>query len=301
MSRTNGILGLYTETSLHPGTGQNVGSIDLPVRREKHTRFPFIPSSSLKGAFRNVEYSEDYKEILFGAELGSAKHFAGALSVSDARLLLFPVRSIRYGFVWVTTPFVLHRLSRDLRLLGLDAPEFFTSEVVNGTAIVGEKLASKDSIILEDMMLTTKTDDHLSDIAKKVGSLCLKGEANKPMLDLLLEKLVIVSMNDFVHLVQYGTEVVARNQLNESKISKNLWYVELIPRDSVFYVVVSAEDSMHAENHSSADLFSTFKAAFDSKYVQIGGHETLGQGWCLSTVNSEDDLITFLGESSREE
>lgn len=36
------ILGLFSETSLHPGMGQIVGVVDLPVARERTTGYPVI-------------------------------------------------------------------------------------------------------------------------------------------------------------------------------------------------------------------------------------------------------------------
>ena len=52
MSENNAILGLLAETSIHAGTGQTVGAIDLPIQREKHTNWPCIYGSAMKGALR---------------------------------------------------------------------------------------------------------------------------------------------------------------------------------------------------------------------------------------------------------
>ncbi len=45
------ILYLFTRTPLHVGAGASVGAIDQPVQRERHTGFPIVPGSSLKGSF----------------------------------------------------------------------------------------------------------------------------------------------------------------------------------------------------------------------------------------------------------
>ncbi|HPO37048.1 MAG TPA: RAMP superfamily CRISPR-associated protein, partial [Kiritimatiellia bacterium] len=42
------ILTIFTRTPLHVGAGSSVGAIDQPVIRERHTRFPVIPGSSIK-------------------------------------------------------------------------------------------------------------------------------------------------------------------------------------------------------------------------------------------------------------
>ncbi|MDA1278093.1 MAG: RAMP superfamily CRISPR-associated protein [Verrucomicrobia bacterium] len=42
---------LFTRTPLHIGAGASVGAIDQPIQRERHTGFPIIPATGLKGSF----------------------------------------------------------------------------------------------------------------------------------------------------------------------------------------------------------------------------------------------------------
>jgi hypothetical protein len=67
-----------------------------------------VRGPSFKGALRQAaqEAGQNGKELLwlFGPETSNASAFGGAVSVGDARLLLFPMRS----------PFALERLRRDL-------------------------------------------------------------------------------------------------------------------------------------------------------------------------------------------
>lgn len=106
------MLGMLAETFIHPGQGQSVGAIDLPVAREAATDYPFIAGSSLKGAMRAVfEHKNSTEEAnkLFGKQDN-----AGNLLVSDARLLLLPVRSLTSAYKWLTCPHLLERLQRDM-------------------------------------------------------------------------------------------------------------------------------------------------------------------------------------------
>jgi CRISPR type III-B/RAMP module RAMP protein Cmr4 len=48
------ILMILTRTPLHIGAGSSVGAIDQPIVRERHTGFPVIPASSLKGTFADA-------------------------------------------------------------------------------------------------------------------------------------------------------------------------------------------------------------------------------------------------------
>ncbi|MBZ0181538.1 MAG: type III-B CRISPR module RAMP protein Cmr4 [Melioribacteraceae bacterium] len=53
---------IRTISSLHAGSGNDLGIIDLPIQREKHTSFPKIESSSLKGALREAFETKGQKD-----------------------------------------------------------------------------------------------------------------------------------------------------------------------------------------------------------------------------------------------
>ena len=53
---------ILTRTPLHVGAGSSVGAVDQPVQRERHTGFPIIPGSSIKGVMtrhRRVTYHSE--------------------------------------------------------------------------------------------------------------------------------------------------------------------------------------------------------------------------------------------------
>ena len=125
------LLFLHAQTPVHPGTGTALDVIDLPVQRERHTRWPTVPGSSLKGILRAVcragsDGTDDLWLAAFGPETIDADKHAGALAVTDARVLAFPVRSLCGVFAWVTCPAVLGRLRRDVQLAGGDDGIFAT-------------------------------------------------------------------------------------------------------------------------------------------------------------------------------
>ena len=100
---------LYSISSVHVGSGSELGVVDLPIQRERHTGYPKIDSSSLKGAiraaFRRREIHLDKLVIAFGSEPGEDRDGkpAAAVGFADARILLFPVRSPQ-GIRLVTCP-----------------------------------------------------------------------------------------------------------------------------------------------------------------------------------------------------
>src|SRR5690625_157993 len=113
------IIFMYAETGVHVGGGDSVGAIDLAIAREKYTDFPFIPSSGVKGAIRsffdNSTKDKENIEVIFGPEINGSEH-AGAAIFTDARILLFPVRSLKGVFTWITCPLVIERFNRVLRI-----------------------------------------------------------------------------------------------------------------------------------------------------------------------------------------
>ena len=129
---TTKILTIFTRTPLHVGAGSSVGAIDQPIVRERHTRFPVIPGSSIKGVMadlwtENLDRKEEKKDDqtivsyvrspnteltwLFGEEDAKAAA-AGALLFGEGKLLAFPVRSAKGGVAWATSPLVILRAIR---------------------------------------------------------------------------------------------------------------------------------------------------------------------------------------------
>src|SRR5947209_1340089 len=48
------LLGIHALTSLHAGTGTALGVIDLAIQRERHTGWPMVAGSALKGILRDA-------------------------------------------------------------------------------------------------------------------------------------------------------------------------------------------------------------------------------------------------------
>jgi len=134
---------IITETPLHPGSGSELGIVDLPIQRERHTDYPKIEGSGLKGSLReamevsnkememnsqkkirskdkikykDVEKETDYISLVFGPEEGN--EHAGSITFTDARILLFPIKALKGVFGWVTCPAVLERFKEDLIITG---------------------------------------------------------------------------------------------------------------------------------------------------------------------------------------
>ena len=270
------IIGMLAETAVHPGAGRSTGFVDLPVARESITEYPVIVGSSLKGALKDrarekwpgkKAEKEDEKvqspevEKAFGKQDG-----AGNLVVSDARLLLLPVRSLTGQYKWATCPYLLERLERDIQRSGyaakLKIPKL-DKKPKTGTA----QSEGTGKIFLEEreFQIDGKVD---STVIQSISQLM----PNKASADRLVGQLIVLNDDDFKWFASYGLPINARNVLNEdTKTSLNLWYEETLPLDCLFYTLFLER------GEGAIDLVKTLVK--ELPYLQVGGNETVGQGW----------------------
>lgn len=259
----NMILGLLAETSLHPGTEQSTGAVDLPVAREASTGYPVIVGSSLKGALRDAARQKglENRKIIFGEQDG-----AGGISVTDARLLLLPVRSLTGHFKLVTCPYILERFKRDMALAGHSA-SFGIPAPQKEHAVTNDKA---ENLFLEEISFKVQGED-LTAVAAATADLVQHQETK----DRLQRQITVLTDDEFSYFANYGLQVNARNQLDkDTKASKNLWYEETLPPDSIFYSLLLARPGKE-------EFLDDIKGLFAGRpYLQIGGNESVGQGWC---------------------
>jgi CRISPR-associated protein Cmr4 len=329
---TGGLLGLHALTALHPGSGAAIGTVDLPVQRERHTHWPNIAGSALKGILRDAcreqiknRWDDDPEEelkagkgkrrrekadnhddvtLLFGPPKERASEHAGAVSVTDARLLAYPVRSLKGVFAWITCPAVIDRLSRDVSLLQdqLDEklPEIKLTTLREAKpfhAYVPLKcpcLIGSDKLMLEEYELTKIEGDPTPLGTWITNNLFPKGEHYQATRKRFLEQFVIVQDDDFTHFVRYATEVTARIGLNyETKTVRDgaLFYQEFLPTETVFYSLVLL-NSARAKNKvdDSKDLRTKLKTVLTNgpRVLQIGGDETTGKGYCSTRFSYKE-------------
>ena len=97
------------------------------------------------------------------------------------------------------------------------------------------------------------------------------------------ERIAVLDDDDFAWFVRYGLCIQARNVLDDdgSKRSRNLWYEETLPPDTVMYALVMGR---------SDGVLETLDTLFPETdpYLQVGGNETVGQGWFAVHVRRGD-------------
>lgn len=321
MARSRGILlGMLAETSLHPGAGQAADVVDLPVSREGATGLPQIPETGLKGALKqwarehndaaDVDKKLKISRLFGGAEAdgggesnsegkagesggqsnGADKYVgAGELMISTARLLCLPVRRLDGPYAWVTCPYLLERLSRDSRRCGYPLnPEIDQAAVTPGPGDP-PKLLMKDApdapIYLEEYVFQPEKLTKPEDLKRAVSPLIGAGDG---IATRLLDQIAVMADVEFAWFAKYALPVDARNTLDDAKMSQNLWYEETLPPDSLFYSVVLPRAVAAREADEAGRRRKAFKDALTGDgYLQVGGNETVGQGWVQLAVRGD--------------
>jgi CRISPR-associated protein Cmr4 len=307
------LLFLYTETPLHVGSGSSLGTVDLPIQRERHTNLPMVQASGIKGKLRsafsqnfnnaNADESAKHKrnelvKVIFGPEGNGSSEHAGALSPGDGRILLFPVRSLAGVFAWITCPLVINRLIRDLNLA--NHSHNWNIEPSDGEALVpsGSKLVVSDAVVLEEFSFTAiKNHQQVQNLANWLADNALPaGDEYKFWRDKLKQDLVVISNEAFTDFCKFSTDVVSRTKLNAEKKTVEdgaLWTEENLPADSLLYTPLFASDPRIAnkeniltEVENAAAILNTVQTYLTSNHsrLQLGGNETVGRGIVATRV-----------------
>ncbi|MBV5278477.1 MAG: type III-B CRISPR module RAMP protein Cmr4 [Campylobacteraceae bacterium] len=285
---TNKAYIIKTKTNLHVGSGDtNFGIVDKEVQRDSITSLPIINSSSLKGAIRDhfkdflAETNEtigdtEVKPFVFSTIFGDeqknldsddTKTYSklpkqGLVKFIDAKLLFLPLRSNKKPFFYVTSLETLKEAKSFLASFGILIE--FDSIQTNGKSIV----LGTESATVED-----------------VDCEALNADFSKLKALFGIQNLAIFNDEDFNEAVS-ALPVIARNSLDNGK-SVNLWYEEVVPRESIFYTVFCYYNNL---DDSAADKKGkTDKKKFEMAYklfenklledsIQIGANASIGYG-----------------------
>lgn len=263
---------LFARTPIHVGAGNSVGAVDSPVQRERHTKIPIIPGSSLKGVLSDLWNDENFNrttegKALFGEDDQKADASSGALLIGEARVLAFPVRSAKGMFAWITCPLVLNRFQRETGAI-FDVPSLGTEQ-----ALAFDAMKLKESVILEEYVFSVKGAPNAG-IVQALGTLVV----NDPVWGGIKEQLVIVSDEIFQHFCEHACEVVTRIKVDDESgtvASGALFNLEQVPSETLFYTGILC---------GKEGALEKLKTKLDAeKMIQIGGDATTGLGFCTVT------------------
>jgi len=271
------ILYIFTRTPLHVGAGSSVGAIDQPVQRERHTGFPIIPGSSVKGVLRDHlrTLGESALNELFG-QGGDAENFtAGKISFGEAHLVAFPVRSARGAFALATSALALRRFARDagLELKVPDEPE--DMDCLAGGKLTIEK-SGKKGVVLEEYRFNATGE------FPKEWEEALTGVLTDAVLSGGSGRFVLLSDGDLSHFAVNACPVNQHVRIDDETGTAEeggLFNEQTVPSECLFYAPLTVLSRGVEDN----PVFTTLS---EERLVQFGGNGTTGLGFCTVKLSS---------------
>jgi len=326
---------IHVITPLHAGTGQELGIVDLPIQRERHTGFPKIEASGLKGSIREafeglltvkngkyalingktveervkklkekfpkieevwtvkrneeeiekIKYNEGI-DLTFGPE-AEISH-AGALGFTDARILLFPVKSMKGVFAYITCPQVLKRFEEEMTIAGnkieLNGQKINISGIPkNSFPKNTSQVLVSNKVILEEYTFELNPNEDLKQFANWL--------VQKTGIEEIPQKIVVLSNDDFKDFVHLSTEVITRIKINNATGTVEtgaLFTEEFLPTETLLYSLALAspifkekpeeKGIFNQPGKDEAELVLEFFRAGMPDVMQIGGDATIGKG-----------------------
>lgn len=266
-------------TNLHAGSGDlSFGVVDKLVQRDPVSRFPVIHATSMKGSLKEFcecnGFSKEDIDTIFGRDdhPGKNKFFS-------AHLLLLPVRSNVKPFFKATCPAIIGQFIESLSTFGLlpdliiSLKKILAGDILNHFA--GKKV---DFLLFQNNIKNVVIDDWINN--KNIT----KGIWDSTLIKWFGEQKDFVLLRDDVFMeICEDLPVVARNQLGEHR---NLWYEELVPRQSEFWFI-----HLFPEN----DVIEEIRRI--NIPVQIGANASVGYGFCeiipnkISTAKSKTEKV----------
>ncbi len=234
------IVKLECISNLHVGSGDtNYNIVDKEVERDPVTNYPTINASGVKGALR--EYFNTSSKL--PADIINKIFGADVAAEASAGLLKF---------------FSADMLALAVRASKGDEPyHLVTTDAALGKLKDNHKIfLGKELDVITTPVLCTVEEISLKNSAKVLGHTLypMDGETFRSL----------------------SLPVMTRNYLVNG-ISKNLWYEELVPHESIFTFVVYSNDC-------NSDLLDTFAQTVQGKIIQFGANASIGYGFCKVSV-----------------
>ena len=313
MFQASKALFIYCVSPIHMGAGTAIGLIDNPIQRERHTEYPMVAGSGLKGAVRHHFWSQleddsrkdkaNLLNRLFGPDT-NASDFAGAISFGDAQLVAFPVRSLKRAFVYATSPTALARAKRLLQTFGITCG-WSIPEVKAGFCRVVESkgpVGNNEKLHLEVFESIAIDSNELTEIAKFLADTALPAnDAYAFFREKLKTDLVLLPDEDFSYFIRNATVVEPHVRINNETGTADdggLFYTENLPPESLLLAPVMASverttDKIRGDKEQ-LDAEIVLKTVIegdgngfgglDGKLLQIGGDATTGRGQVICKV-----------------
>jgi CRISPR-associated protein Cmr4 len=267
-------------TNLHVGSGEtSYGLIDKLIERDAATGFPCINSSGLKGAIKQKFKGHTDLKVVFGSDderntkndealkkeakenkTGEdPKAVQGSCNFLPAHLLALPVRSDKTPFLLATSKGLIDGfLSLWKDILGDHPDRAELQKVKDHECKASSPYQNADlGQVASTSSATALPNGDPDNLEAKLKSLL---GTTHPIV-ILSDAHMIELCNDF------NLPVIARNALEDGQ-SQNLWYEQVLPRESLMYFPVIWDN---AQRMTHFDLTKGI--------LQVGGNASVGYGF----------------------
>lgn len=265
---------ITAKTNMHVGSGDSdLGVIDNRVQRDVLNDYPTIFSSSLKGALREhfesrQELTNEEITVIFGGS-GESKDdmSAGQYKFFAGNLLSYPVRSTERPFYRAITLEMVKEFLNYIEVFEIE--NHLKDHLVSFCDKIEELLKEHPIFIIDDVNNGKKVivEDSVVDCVER------KAIVNLTDIENIFGKNLVIYSSDVFKTVVENLPIIARNKLVGGK-SENLWYEELIPRETKFYFSI-----LNTRIDDESVLFSKFNKILVNEIVQIGANASIGQGY----------------------
>ncbi|OPJ62772.1 type III-B CRISPR module RAMP protein Cmr4 [Clostridium oryzae] len=271
-------------TPLHAGAGDGLEIVDMPIQREKHSNIPKIEASSLKGSIKhhlydklNCKNDEKIRKdmySIFGPENGD--DHASLIGFTDARLLLFPIKSGTDIFKLITCKYVIQRWIEDLKMTDgeIEEESDFLRFIDVADGQFKDFKGEQQQILEEYVFDIDNTDNEVKDGIKIILENKLKG--------IDINRVVLLSDKDYIDLVSMYTEIITRNKIDvKTGVAEKtgLFTEEYLPSESVLYFIALGSDSFDEANKKTASEVMDYFNSNVGEVFQAGGDATIGKGF----------------------
>jgi CRISPR-associated protein Cmr4 len=233
--------------------------------------------------FEDPQHIQDFIDCIFGGEESDPEDpkkkrlFAGAVSVGDARIVLFPVRALRGVFAYATCPAALARLAR----LVPNFPAIPTPEPRSALITKNSVVVASGRVVLEEFTFTPKSDAAADAIAAWLARNAFPGDdAYTYWREKLSTSFVILTDDDFRDFTVSSTEITTHVRLDSAKktvATGALWTKETLPSDALLVSPIVAHKPRTGDNVPAQQVLADLQGALGPR-IQLGGDETTGQG-----------------------
>ena len=280
------LLHFYAETPVRAGGAESDGAVDLPIQREEPTGLPVIWAQSLKGAIKDTLYARDREDLvpLLGSEpedrdeQNKRATKPGVVDIVDSSLVALPVPTLHSTLAWATSPLLITRLQRRLRIAKAVTQPPSPSRVDPRSAYVCARHSSSlngRKLAFGPFVLNAEADPAVTELASWITGHLLPTEV-AGFTEHIQRNLVVVDDQVLAGLARECTEIHARVQLHRDPdklktVQNGPFHAEYLPSETIFTsLALGPRDAL-------AQLGEALGGAWN-----IGGHESIGKGlvWC---------------------